>query len=463
MSQVANVLRARAWWIPVALAFLLVSLSRIDDGGTNARARFATLRAMSDDHTFRIDRYVDWTEDWAQTPDGHYYANKAPGPTLIAFPVFWAIDRALYETQSRYPDEQGRRQAPRGVHKVAVSTLFQVLPFLALSLLALAAAMPAEAGGAAWFTAAVAILFGNTSAALMSSYMGNPFAAMAMMGLAYAYLRGNVAGVAFAFGWALLADYPVAALLLPLAILLWPELRAQGAARVGRSVALGALPPAALWCWYHTACFGSPFAMPFQFHVAALAGTVNGSAGLWGKTSLIPNPEWLYELIAGPSRGLLYTQPWLLLCAVLPFAWRIPETRVRRLFRFAVFSLALLLCENAGFPGWHGGGSPGPRYLGAVLPLFGLFIPHLFLRGPAWVRAALGGTVLVSLALRALIYATWILPPVEPLWPYYVRAIQSPKEYVLLAAFAAIFGACGALAFWLDRHRLAAAAPTRAA
>ena len=369
----------KALWIPLAFAFLLVSLSRIDDGGTNARARFATLRAMSDYQTFQIDEFVDWTEDWAQTPDGHYYSNKAPGPTLIAFPVFWGIDQVLWKKQDKLRDIKGRRQEPRGIHKVAISTLYQVLPFLILSLCALGFVISARASPLGYLFSGIAIFFGNTAAVLMSSYMGNPFAAMAMMGLVVAYFYRHLAFASLAFGWMLLSDYPTALILLPFLNLFWPEIKKLGFFSSAKLIFLGALIPGALWIWYHTVCFGSPFALPFSFKVAAIEGTVSGgSSALGGKTSLLPNPAWLAELLFGTKRGLLFTQPWLLLCAVLPFFWKIPELRLRRLHHFAVMSLAILVFENAGFPGWHGGGSPGPRYLSAALPLFGLFLPHLF-------------------------------------------------------------------------------------
>jgi len=194
-----------------------------------------------------------------------------------------------------------------------------------------------------------------------------------------------------------------------------------------------------LWCWYHIACFGSPFSLPFNYDVQALVGTVNGDpAGLWGKTSLLPNPAWAAELLFGFSRGILFTQPWLLLCLLLSFYWRCQSPRLQRLFQFSALSFFLLLWLNAGFPGWHGGGSPGPRYLAAVLPLFGLFLPQLFDRIPKALRYLLGLGVLISVVLRGLVYATWILPPPEPLWPYYWNAIQSPGEWFLLAVFSLV-------------------------
>lgn len=441
MKAASHILKAfgpSRLWLPVAFAFLLINLLGIDDGGTNANARFATLRAMSDEFTFRIDNYHDWTMDWARTPDGHYYSNKAPGPTLLAFPVFFVIDRVLKPLQERHPDGQGRRQAPRGIHKVAISTLFQVLPFLVLALLCLSAAYPAGLTPAAYAVSLLAILFGNTAAVLMNSYMGNPFAGMAILGVAYFYLKERFGWASFFFGLAVLAEYSVAALALPFLVLAGLEGRKIGWGRMLGSVFAGASIPAALWAWYHTAAFGSPVSLPFQYEVTAVVGNVgDSSGGIWGGlTSLLPNPRWAFELLFGTSRGLLFTQPWILLVAFLGVVnQRLFTAPLKKLFWFSFVSLCILLWLNAGFPGWHGGGSPGPRYLSAVLPIFALFIPALFDGKGALIRWVFVISVSATVVFRGLVFATWILPPPEPIWPYYIRAIRTPKEWIELSVY----------------------------
>jgi hypothetical protein len=81
---------------PWCLAFALMCVAVWHDGGTNAASRFAMLRAMSTRCTFQINRYLDWTVDWARTPDGRYYSNKAPGAALVAVPATWLADGVLF-------------------------------------------------------------------------------------------------------------------------------------------------------------------------------------------------------------------------------------------------------------------------------------------------------------------------------------------------------------------------------
>src|SRR3989338_7865785 len=64
-------------------------------GDTNTRSRLALLHSIKEDRTLRIDSYQHWTIDWARTPDGHYFSNKAPGPVFLALPFYWILDSAI--------------------------------------------------------------------------------------------------------------------------------------------------------------------------------------------------------------------------------------------------------------------------------------------------------------------------------------------------------------------------------
>src|SRR5688500_16840383 len=98
-----------------AAFFIVANLLHPQHGGVNPAARWATLSAMSQRGTFEIatpllvektadgkfllppgsekTNTVETTVDWSKSPDGKYYANKAPGPAFIAFPFVWIADR----------------------------------------------------------------------------------------------------------------------------------------------------------------------------------------------------------------------------------------------------------------------------------------------------------------------------------------------------------------------------------
>src|SRR6516164_9719978 len=71
-------------------------------GGWNQNSRFALVRAMTEQDSLRIDAYRDTTGDRAVW-NGHFYSDKAPGTSLLAFvPV--DVVRALNGAAGLDPD-----------------------------------------------------------------------------------------------------------------------------------------------------------------------------------------------------------------------------------------------------------------------------------------------------------------------------------------------------------------------
>src|SRR5688572_9027117 len=98
--------------LPWVLLFLFVSLLVTQRGGTNPMARMAALRAATDGGKLNIDWYRDWTIDWALSPNGHYYQNKAPGSVFLGLPVFALTDLIERQTGANQRDEDGRLPLP---------------------------------------------------------------------------------------------------------------------------------------------------------------------------------------------------------------------------------------------------------------------------------------------------------------------------------------------------------------
>lgn len=427
--------------LPLALAFLLLNLAVTEFGGTNAKSRNAALRAMSESQTFSITRYQDWTIDWAQTPDGNYYSNKAPGPMLLGFPLYWTMDQVTKLTEHGWRDSLGRRKESGYIFHIIFIFSLQVIPYILL--VGLGAAFLANAGAspAAVTLALLAVFFGNTAVTFMNSNFGHGFAAVLVLALALALQSRKYFLVGLLTGFAVLSDYGVIvqlpAIFLALGILLWSSSWRQRLGALG-ACALGAIPGAVLWIWYHTLCFGSMFALPNKFQNPNFQDMKDLNINLWGVIGL-PNPSILYELILGPARGILYTQPYVLLLPVLLFAWFVKQWRrgieyslCVEEFSFWIFSflgLLGLLAMNAGFGGWHGGMSPGPRYLSAIFPCIGLLIGLLYDRLGAVGRGLLWSSVVAAIVLRGLVYAHGILVPNEPIWSTLLGDLQDPQHF----------------------------------
>jgi hypothetical protein len=419
-SGLARVLAAPAW--PWCLAFTIMCVTAWYDGGMNAASRFAMTRAMSARQTLRINRYVDWywTCDWARTPDGAYYSNKAPGPALLAFPATWAMDQALFAW-----DPELKRTQPSVGYKTAVSVLYHVLPCVLVVLLA--SQMLCRRGVspmAQWF-AALAILFGNTASVYMNSFYGHGMTAWLLLALALALLADRPALAGCFFGFALLCDYAVGLLALPFLLGFFVR-RESWRSRGQRALYLvaGAAVPAALWVWYHTVCFGNPFTTGLSYQNPVFRYKNAASDGL--QTVWAFRPRWavLRKLLVGPSQGLLFTQPWVLVTYLVSAALLLRRRLARvpaSLTILLLVGLPLLIWSNTGYKGWNGGWIVGPRYPSALFPLIGLYAALFYDRLSAWLRALLWLTLIPAVVLRILIYAgpSPYLPAERPVWSFF--------------------------------------------
>ena len=82
-------------WILI-FTFLLAILSNRTGLNTNVMSRVALMLAISERQSFEISPWQSLTLDWAKTPNGRYYSNKAPGPSLLAAPFFAILYKPIY-------------------------------------------------------------------------------------------------------------------------------------------------------------------------------------------------------------------------------------------------------------------------------------------------------------------------------------------------------------------------------
>jgi hypothetical protein len=392
------------------------------------------MRSMAEDLSFRIDNRIGATSDWAVTPEGHYYSNKAPGPMLLGFPAFFVIDQIPRLWEKGYRDEYGQRHFPGYFQKTWTSFLNQIVPLLIL--LALILPWLGEEGVHRYTQVyfLLAVFFGSTVSMYFNNYSGHAFNAILQLGCLYALLRGRYRWVGFCAGAALLSDYSfvmqIPAFLLALAL----AFRARKELwRPVRNIAAGAIVPGALWIWYHTAAFGSPFLVANNFQNPIFKDTANEAVNFLG-IFRIPQPWVLRELLVGQSRGLLFTQPWILF--LIPVAaWSLFSASKKpaapgeegdiHLHRkisaaFCVASLAGLLLMNMSYGGWQGGGAAGPRYISGIFLCFALWAALELDRFPKWLKAFFWLALAISVLFRAVVYGSTILGPGLPLWQWYL-------------------------------------------
>lgn len=409
--------------LPWILLCLFLNIKYYQDGDINALSRYATMRAMSMEGTFQIDQ-VKWSMDWSQAENGHYYSNKAPGPMLVGFPIFWLIDHVKLLVDHNFEKDYRRKETLGYEHKVLIPLLFQILP---ICLLVFFLARYLESTGVkpiAITFMTVAILFGNTASLLMTTWFGHGFAACLVLGLFLSifYKKWMLSGLLL--GFAILSDYSVG-LFIP-GLFLYLSYTNQVRRQVIMNVILGGLLPGILWLWYHWINFGGPFSLPNMYQNPKFGGD-----SIARQFHFIPIPYFMLVLLIGDERGLLFTQPWVLVIIAIG-AWNLYKNKldknIKAVFITVLLSFILLLIMNAAFTGWHGGSTPGPRYLSVILPPFGVLTALIYDKLSPMSRHLLWISLAVSIIFGGLVYGTTILAyEYHTIWTWLLDYLRDGK------------------------------------
>jgi hypothetical protein len=351
-------------------------------GGWNQNSHFALTRAIVEDGTLHVDPYVVSSGDLARGRGGHFYANKAPGLSILGLPPFATV----------------RAAAGAGLVDLSSYTFFLIAAWFATfaicggggALLAAAFFLYARSRFDARrrFAAIVAfaLAFGTNLFGFSTLYFAHvPSAALHFVSFvlvisgAWPFLAGLAAGAAGATNYLLV---PFAALL---AVIFF--VRTRSAAGLARFVGGAALPAIGL-ALYHWRAFGSPFRTAMETMNPAF---VSRDALFLGIVEL-PKLSALSGITVSPYRGLLYLSPFLAfaILGIVRF-WRARELRID--FSYAVFAIVFFLLFNSSFNGWEGGFSIGPRYLIPIIPFVATFLLMVRWKKPVAVLFALAVAV----------------------------------------------------------------------
>ena len=158
-----------------------------------------------------------------------------------------------------------------------------------------------------------------------------------------------------------------------------------------RGFFLGALPPLLLIPAYSWATIGTPFDLPYSYQASFPEMKEGVYAIQW------PDLETLGRLLLGPTRGLVYWTPFLVLAGV--GWWWLAAERPRWLWlTYAVPVLQMVVISGRTWD-WQAGPTLSARYLGPILPLLALPCAIGVQRWPRLgVSLAAGSIGLMSLA-----------------------------------------------------------------
>lgn len=445
--MIQQVQRARVFAIIVAFLMLL-PLPFIPEYGANTTTRLMLTAAIVDDGTTSIDRHAEITIDRSLV-DGKYYADKAPGLSLLAIPTY-AVAKAATggelpllvpiatdfgEGITQLDASPSRVIALRAIVWLTVGLLY-ALAGAAFFNLALRLGQGARAAALTTFTIFAATPLLGWSA----QFFGHVAAASCLMiamalsaALPSAIRQKRLALMAgLALGGAVSIEYTAAvpAFLIALYVL-WSLMRA-GSQPIFLLICLGvigALAGIIPTLIYHSVSFGGPFTVGYS----NLDGWEGMNEGFMGITS--PSPWALMSILFGLKRGIIWLSPILV---VLPFAtvlaFRVKSLRPELILATAIILYYVLL--NASFHYWNGGSSVGPRHM----------LPSVMFAGIAmlWAWSAARGLVRKAmLALLALSFAISLAAPLVTMSVHFGYAM--PLLDPILTNF---FGVQNAFARW---------------
>jgi hypothetical protein len=392
------------------VAFTYLTITRPFVHG-NPAARIGLTMAIVERGELNIDPLVaeGATDDWARH-GGHFYSNKAPGPALLAVPLYFVqhrIQRALGVADS----PMRARWAAMYVANVATSIVPTLLamPLLFAVLMRRLGLTPGWAFAlcGTWAVASMAlpysvVFFGHQSAAAFFA-IGMCLTALELE-RAGAPRPGVVCLAGLAMGLAVLCDYFAAPLVAVwTCYLVW---RTRLAPRVLVAWAAGGVGPLMVLMVYHAVCFGSPFTM-------AYAPSILNPQFAPDTRLEWPSVDRLLDITGRPRRGLFYATP--VFALMLVGLARLREKAPGRPELIAAAAgVVLLLGLLAAYPYSSGTYSIGQRFFTPALPL-ALF---LVAGGARTLPRVFGALLLASTLLMLSAALVEPLPPEEHANPF---------------------------------------------
>ena len=374
-------------------------------GGWNPNSRLDLTRAWAEQHTLAIDDYVGNTGDWAYF-NGHYYANKAPGLSLLAVPVWIATDILLPSTTL-----DARAWWTNVFVNALPASLLGVCLFVTLGWLGVSS-IHARVG------ATLAYGLGTLAFPYATAFYAHQPAAVFGFASFAALVRAKQTDdkYAWALGAGVLAGMSVlmemSCLIIPVVLGLWLAI-GRDARRLGFFI-LGGIPLPAVLMLYGWMAFHDPLARWTRWANPNVEVRVNGNLFGW------PSPTRIYRLLLSGYRGLLFTSPVLILAAV---GWPVlRRARPAAAFICAGIVLAFVLLI-ASFYAWHGGWAPGARYLVPCLPFAAVPMAFAFerLRLIATTLAAFSVLFMTAITVVAIEIPMKLSVPLRHFVAHYLR------------------------------------------
>lgn len=381
--------------------------------GWNGSSRFGLIFAIIEEGRLTIDTYHNlqgtWTGDAAYF-NGHYYSDKAIGPSVAGaifyVPLYWMQQIFDYPPQAK-------------VRKILTFLIVGLPAAIAGSLMyILCLYLSGSRFRAYWVT--LAITLGTMYLPYSVSFFSHQFSAALLFSVFFMIfllkekpeIRGN--GYLFLIGllagWALISEYPTAAIILPLMIYYLAIVWRNHNYRHWNSVIMpisGGMIPVLLQLLYNKLCFGNFLSIGYANlnDPVFVSGMAQGVMGFhW------PDGWALYYMTLHPTMGLFWESPVLLL-SFAGVGFMMLERRYRDEALLALWVIGSYLVMMSGYYMWWGGYALGARHIIPVLPFFCVYLAFVARRFN-WL---LVGLSLISIGQMLIAAASTVLVPDETL------------------------------------------------
>lgn len=373
----------------------------------NADTHIFLTTSIVDRGSLNIDPLARFTGDVA-VAHGHYYADKAPGLSFAAVPLYALLKWTIlgghpYTSLFTVPVAQRTDFFVRYIQTVALAAVPTGV------LVALLYTFLARFGLSGKARAAVALTYGlgtiaRPFAGELFSHQLSALLVFSAFVLLYRVRHGEgdsrMAAVAgLLLGYAIITEYPVALIALVLGV--YAVTIPERGRRLAAWLAAGALPCLLLGAIYNTLTFGGPLSVGYGRLAGPQQFRVGQARGVFGVT--YPHLDALWQTTFGPYRGLFLLCPVLLL-AIPGFVrlWGMRAWRAEVMTWLAIVLVYALFMVS--YFEWDGGFSLGPRHFLPALPFLMPAVAAVLLPDarPLWRRLfvplAVVSIVIVELA-----------------------------------------------------------------
>ena len=374
-------------WIPLLIFILLLVnyiyfLPRWADWGQNARLNLVF--AVVDQGTLSIDDYYDNSGDYALF-EGHYYMDKAPGPSFLAIPVYFVVKPILHlpvvenlmqrmAQSSAFGDTLNEEGSGLLEEKIYAAVVQYILVFFVIAIPSaflgvLIYLFLQDLGLKDIWSLLIVLIYGLATNAFTYAGSFNSHqltAALLFCGFFLGFKIGRktfstywAVPAGFMLAYAVISEYPTALIAGGIFVYMLFKLPTW---RWRTAFTASGLLPGALLVAYNLRIFHTP--LPVGYEYSEMYTDLHSTGFL-----SLTYPHWdaFWGVTFGSYRGQFFVAPVLVIAFLGLVLWGISRKNSPE-WLVSIWAVVSFLLFNASSVMWQGGYGVGPRYMVPMLP-----------------------------------------------------------------------------------------------